>query len=157
MDLLINLCAVPDPLILPDVTIHRVLPPNFGRVRAFIRETFGDGWAEEAGYAMCHQPVSCYIAVKCSSTGGAKQLAGFACYDATARGYFGPTGVAERFRRQGIGEALLLHTLRGMRENGYGYAIIGWTSDMAVGMYKKIGAVEIPGSGAKNTLYKNLL
>ena len=52
-------------------------------------------------------------------------LLGFACHDATAKGFFGPTAVAEAERGKGIGEALLFATLRGMREAGYAYAIIG--------------------------------
>ena len=40
-------------------------------------------------------------------------------------GFFGPTGVDESVRGQGVGEALLFATLRGMREAGYAYAVIG--------------------------------
>ena len=53
------------------------------------------------------------------------QILGFACHDATTKGFFGPTGVLESARGQGIGEALLMATLKGMREAGYGYAVIG--------------------------------
>ncbi len=41
------------------------------------------------------------------------------------KGFFGPTGVDESARGKGIGHALLLKTLLDMRDQGYGYAIIG--------------------------------
>ncbi len=72
-------------------------------------------------------------------------LIGFACADATAKGFFGPTGVAEAERGKGTGEALLMATLRGMREAGYAYAIIGGAGP--VDFYRKrLDAIEIPGS-----------
>ena len=151
MDLIINLYALPEPQQIDGVKICRVLPPDFGKVSSFIKETFPGIWDQEASYALYNRPVSCYIAVK------EKSIVGFACYNATAKGYFGPTGVAEAFRRQGIGEALALHTLHGMREDGYGYAVIGWTSDVGLPLYKKIGAVEIPGSEPERTVYGRLV
>ena len=54
-----------------------------------------------------------------------RKLVGFACYDTSARGFFGPTGVDETARGGGIGHALLLASLLDMRAQGYGYAIVG--------------------------------
>jgi GNAT superfamily N-acetyltransferase len=72
-------------------------------------------------------------------------LLGFACFDTSAKGFFGPTGVDPAARGQGIGEALLLATLRAMREDGYAYAVIG--DPGPVEFYKKrLDALEIPGS-----------
>jgi predicted GNAT family acetyltransferase len=45
--------------------------------------------------------------------------------DATMKGFFGPTGVDEAQRGKGIGEALLIATLKGMREAGHAYGVIG--------------------------------
>lgn len=59
------------------------------------------------------------------------EMLGFACYDATAKGFFGPTGVSKDARKQGIGKALLYACLNAMREEGYGYAIIGWAGPVA--------------------------
>ena len=72
-------------------------------------------------------------------------LLGFACHDTTAKGFFGPTGVTEQARGQGIGEALLLATLNGMREAGYGYAVIGDPGPVAF-YRKRLDALEIPKS-----------
>ena len=82
------------------------------------------------------------------------KLLGFACHDATAKGFFGPTGVDEAARGQGIGEALLIATLRGMREAGYGYAVIGDPGPVAF-YQKRLDALEIPKS--KPGIYAGML
>ena len=70
------------------------------------------------------------------------------------RGFSGPTGVDEASRGQGIGEALLITTLKGMREAGYGYAVIG--DPGPVGFYqKRLDALEIPKS--KPGIYAGML
>ena len=61
----------------------------------------------------------------------------FACYEATARIFFGPMAVVKSERRKGIGKALLLKSLESMQELGYAYAIIGWPAKSAVDFYKK--------------------
>lgn len=60
------------------------------------------------------------------------------------QGFFGPTGVAESARRNGIGTALLLATLHAMAGAGYGYAIIGDAAPTT--MYARTGATPIDGS-----------
>jgi hypothetical protein len=86
-------------------------------------------------------PRTCFIAVL------EKRFIGFGFYDATALGFFGPTGVLESRRGSGTGKALLLACLLDMRLKEYGYAIIGQTE--VVEYYRHcVGAVEIPGSSA---------
>lgn len=90
---------------------------------------------------MCFQthPITCYIATR------GKQILGYACYNATAPDFFGPTAVAEAERGKGIGRALLLRSLASLREEGYGYAIIGGVGPAA--FYEKtVGATLITGS-----------
>ena len=65
--------------------------------------------------AFSNNPITCYIAVR------EKKLIGFACYEATARNFFGPMAVLESERRKGIGKALLLKSLESMQELGYDY------------------------------------
>lgn len=101
------------------ITIRRALAPELAPVIAWIRRHFTEGWASETLVALCRQPVSCFVAIRQG------QLLGFACYDATAKGFFGPTGVDEAERGQGIGHALLLACLLDMRAQGYAYAAIG--------------------------------
>jgi GNAT superfamily N-acetyltransferase len=121
------------------VVVRRALPPERHIVLDWIASTFGPNWASEAAVALSSLPVTCWVAVKDGA------LLGFACHDATAKGFFGPTGVDEAARGQGIGEALLSATLRGMREAGYGYAVIGDPGPVAF-YQKRLNALEIPNS-----------
>ena len=70
---------------------------------------------------------------------------GFACYEATCRGYFGPGGVLEAYRGQSLGTRLLFECLRSMKEMGYAYAIIGGVGPKEF-YVKTVGAIEIPDS-----------
>lgn len=122
------------------ITIKRVLGPDIARVQQFIRTEFSDGWANEASVALYRAPSTCFIAVR------DKQVVGFACYDATAKGMFGPTGVKGGLRGTGVGAALLIRCLRAMWHDGYVYAVIGGV-DEARGFYEKVvGAQAIEGS-----------
>lgn len=121
------------------ITIRKPIGPEKNILVAWVNEKFNDAWASETDMALSNRPISCFVAVKKQS------LIGFACYDATALGFFGPTGVEENCRGQGTGQALLLACLLDMKLKGYGYAIIG--SVGPIEFYRKIaGAVEIPNS-----------
>lgn len=122
-----------------DIMLRRGLPPEKHIVLDWVKLHFSDYWCSESDAAFNRQPVSCFIAVQNG------ELVGFACYDATARGFFGPTGVSEVARGQGIGKALLLICLHDMRNQGYGYGIIGGVGP--VEFYEKaVNAVVIPDS-----------
>ena len=72
-------------------------------------------------------------------------MVGFAGYECTRRGFFGPTGVIPAAQGKGIGKALLLASLTALREMGYVYAIIGAAGP--VDFYQKaVGAIVIPDS-----------
>lgn len=122
------------------VKLARVLSPDKAKVLSFVRENFTEAWVNECEAAFANNPISCYIAVR------DKKIVGFAAYDATAKNFFGPTGVLPETRGTGIGRALLNKCLISMQEDGYGYAAIGWC-DHAAGFYEKCcGAVLIPDS-----------
>ena len=107
--------------------------------RNFIARHFSVGWADETEVAFARQPITCWLAIY------EKRIVGFAVVDSTARGFFGPTGVDPAFRGKGIGAALLLLALNGLREMGYAYGIIGGAGP--VDFYAKaVGAVPIPDS-----------
>jgi GNAT superfamily N-acetyltransferase len=97
------------------------------------------GWTAEADVAFSRLPVACHVAVK------DRQMLGFACYDATCRNFFGPMGVAEAARKQGVGRALLLSVLHAQRAQGYAYSIIGGVGP-ADFYARAVGAVLIDGS-----------
>jgi GNAT superfamily N-acetyltransferase len=138
-DLLVKLYELPAERAVAGVDIRRALAPEKQAVTAWVGAAFGPRWASEADVSFSGHPAGCHVAV----AGGA--LIGFACWDATARGFFGPEGVAEAWRGKGVGAALLLQCLHAMRSHGYGYAVIGGVGPKA--FYEKIVPVmEIPGS-----------
>lgn len=102
-----------------EATIRVALPPEQHIIKDWVRTHFSEYWVSEVSAAMAHQPPGCLIA----TVDG--QLVGFACYDATARGFFGPTGVSEDQRGKGIGLALFHQALMAMKAQGYAYAIVG--------------------------------
>jgi GNAT superfamily N-acetyltransferase len=109
------------------------------RVVAWVAERFETGWASEVEVAYARQPIACFVAQR------AGELLGFACYDSSALGFFGPLGVAEGARGGGVGAALLLSCLQAMRELGYGYAVIGAAGP--VDFYLRlVDGLPIPGS-----------
>jgi GNAT superfamily N-acetyltransferase len=82
------------------------------------------------------------------------ELIGFACHEATAKGFFGPTGVDTVARGKGVGQALLLTTLLDMYAQGYAYGVIGGAGPME--FYRRsVGAVPIEGS--EPGIYRGML
>jgi len=130
------------------IELRRALAPERHLVVAWVRRHFGEGWASECEVGFGRLPISCFLAQR------DQEVLGFACYDATAKAFFGPTGVVESERRQGIGTALLLVTLHAMAAQGYAYAIIGGVGP-AEFYAKAVGAVPIAGSTPG--IYRNLL
>jgi len=130
------------------VDVRRALAPEKWIVAPWVRAQFSEYWVSECEAAFARQPVACFIAVQDT------RVLGFACYDATLKGFFGPTGVAPDERGRGVGRALLIAALQAMRAEGYGYAIIG-----AVGpaefYAKAAGATLIEGS--RPGIYRGLI
>lgn len=121
------------------ITLRRALVPEKHLILDWIRQHFDEGWVSEAEVTFSRTPVSCFIAVKDG------KMIGFACYDATRLGFFGPTGVGEVARGRGTGAAVLMACLHDMYTKGYGYGIIGGVGPAE--FYTKIsGATLIPDS-----------
>ena len=139
-DMLVPLYALPTPPPLPHgLVIRPTIPPEAEIVVRFVTKRFGEGWASECRVGMSAQPSKTLIALQDGA------LVGFACFDVTARGFFGPTGVDPAFERRGIGKQLLLRALARLRNDGFAYGIIGGAGPVA--FYETAcGAVEIPNS-----------
>jgi GNAT superfamily N-acetyltransferase len=130
------------------ITIRRVLAPELNALTAWIEPRFGSGWAAEATVATMRRPPTCFIAIQ------KDELIGFACHEATAKGFFGPTGVDTAARGKGVGHALLLTTLLDMYAQGYAYGVIGGAGPME--FYRRsVGAVPIEGS--EPGIYRGML
>ncbi|HET59383.1 MAG TPA: N-acetyltransferase [Chloroflexi bacterium] len=130
------------------IAIRKPIGPEKHLIEAWVEEHFSDAWSSEVDMALANRPLTCFIALK------GNELIGFACYDATALGFFGPTGVAEEHRGQGTGKALLQACLLDMKLKGYGYAVIGAVGPAAF-YANAVGAVEIPDSTP--SIWKNWL
>lgn len=152
--MLVKLYALPDSrpaydrLLKAGIVMRRALAPEKHKVTAWVRETFSEAWASETEVAFSRLPASCFIAIQ------QKKIVGFACHDAACRNFFGPTGVAPEAQQGGIGKALLFACLEDMKQQGYGYAIIGGVGP-AEFYAKAVGAVAIDGSAPG--IYRGLL
>jgi GNAT superfamily N-acetyltransferase len=121
------------------IVVRRGLAPEKHLVVSWVAERFSSHWMSECESAFYQTPPTCWIATE------GKQVIGFACYDTTAKGFFGPTGVSEEARGRGVGKILLIACLHAMRSAGYGYAVIG--SAGPVEFYQKaVGAIVIEDS-----------
>lgn len=149
--MIVNLQKLPK-LEAPDgVTIKRALVCDMHAISEFSSLHFGRGWDGEVLSSLMQVPPTMFIATENG------KLLGYACYDATAKDFFGPTGVASAERGRNIGRALLIRTLEAMRDEGYAYAIIGWVGD-AAGFYRKtVGAEFIEGGEPQNSAYSRMI
>ena len=124
-DMLVNLLRLPpvggalEELRAAGVVVRRAQPWELTQVREFVTENFKQAWADEISVGLVRQPVTVFVALR------EGRLVGFAAYECTRKNFFGPTGVIEEERGRGLGRALLLSALRGLRELGYAYAVIG--------------------------------
>ena len=157
-DMLVNLLKLPplqpllDEMSAAGVNIRRAQTFELTPVRKFIEVNFSIAWADEISVGFAHQPVTVYIATRDS------RVIGFAGYECTRRAFFGPTGVAKTERGRGVGKALLIAALWGLREMGYVYGIIGHAGP--VEFYQEtVGAVVISDSdpGIYTDLLKQIL
>src|SRR5438132_5211760 len=149
-DLLVNLLKLTalEPLADQGVNVRRAQPFEITPVREFIKTNFSVAWAVEISVGFANKPVTVFIATR------NRGVVGLAGYECTRKAFFGPTGVAESERGRGVGKALLMASLWGLRELGYVYGIIGAAGP--VEFYQEaVGAIVIPDS--EPGIYTDLL
>lgn len=105
------------------------------QIMPWIAHHFYAGWDHGVVYAIHRNPCSMFIAIEQQEPDPnrsdpyeqpAEKLVGFACYDTSSKGMFGPIGVQPSHEGRGIGKALLLTALHAMWIENYAYAVIGW-------------------------------
>jgi hypothetical protein len=101
------------------VSVRRAMAFEREAVVQWVKRVFSPPWADECRMAFGRHPVGCYIGVKDRS------ICGFCCTDCTFLGFLGPIGVDAAMRDKGLGRALVLTALEGMRWQGYAYAVVG--------------------------------
>lgn len=144
-DMLVRLYALPEAAPLradlagQGICIRPCRPYETHALCEWVGRVFSTRWVSECTVAMAHTPPGCIIATH------NRRIIGFACYDATARGFIGPMGVDPSMRGRKVGAAVLITALEQMRGMGYAYAVIGGVGPAA--FYEKcVGAVPIADS-----------
>ena len=129
------------------IKVRRAIPPEKAKILDWIEDKFQKAWRSEADVAFSRSPLNIFIAYR------EEEILGFACYDTTAKGFFGPTGVSEKARGDGIGTVLLLRSLAALKESGYAYAVIGGAGP--VEYYKKVCNASVI-EGSENSIYQDM-
>ena len=150
-DMIVGLYNLPAMNCDENIKIKRAFVGDKETILAFAEEFFQKNWVYEVEHALMEEVSKCFIATEKG------KLVGFACFDSSAKGFFGPIGVRPDHRGENIGQALLVRTLNAMREYGYGYAIIGWVSEAENFYRKTVGAEYIKGGNPENSVYSNLI
>ena len=138
-DMLVNLLDLPLVQPVQGIVIRRALPFEMTPIRQFIISNWGIGWADEVSVAYASKPSTLFIAIDNGL------VCGFCAYECTARAFMGPEGVSILYRGRGIGKALLLSALHGLRELDYAYGIVGGVGPVEFYM-KTVGATIIQNS-----------
>lgn len=143
-DMLVKLYALPSleqalaAVAAHGIVVRRTIAPERNVVVDWVGANFTRS-VSEVETAFAQVPATCFVAMH------DRRVIGFACYDVTARNFFGPEGVDASMRGKGIGRALLLSALHAQRAAGYAYAIIGGVGPAE--FYEKcVGATSIEGS-----------
>lgn len=148
-DMIVGVTNLPAYEVHEGVKLKKAFIGDKQAVLDFVAENFESNWVCEAERAIMND--TCFIATENG------KILGFSCYDATAKGFFGPIGVTKASRGKAVGKALLIRTLEAMRDFGYGYAIIGWSNNSA-GFYENtIDAKFIPNGEIENSIYANMI
>ena len=150
-DMIASLQNLPEIQIADSIKIKRAFVGEKDDILEFVESKFGKHWRGEVEHALMQESPKCFIATENG------KLIGFACFDATAKGFFGPIGVDPERRGGNVGKALLVRTLEAMREYGYAYAIIGWVKSAEMFYRKTVNAEFIKGGEPENSVYSNLI
>lgn len=150
-DMIVSLYQLPEVSLADNIKIKRAFVGDKHHILKFVKENFQESWVNEVEHSLMQEVSKCFIATENG------EILGFACYDASAKGFFGPIGVSPGHQKKNIGQALLIRALNAMREYGYGYAIIGWVADAEPFYRKTVGAELIKNGTPENSVYSNLI
>ncbi len=130
------------------IFIKRPIAPEKSVAAKWVLDHFSPLWADEMTTAFNQVPATCLLAYRDN------EILGFACFETSAKNFFGPTGVLEHERDKGIGRLLLIKSLEIMKSMGYAYAIIGGVGPESF-YQKHVNAVPIANS--EISIYKDLI
>ena len=131
-----------------NIVFRRPIAPEKSIVLPWVEKNFSINWKDEMDVAFSSTPVNCFIAQR------NQEILGFACFECSAKNFFGPIGVLDTERGKSIGKVLLIKALNALQEMGYAYAVIGGVGP--IDYYEKtVNAKVIEGS--EKSIYENLL
>lgn len=116
------------------VTVRALTPDDEGPLHEWLQRTWGPNWAFEGMLALRRPRPSGVVAVQHG------RIVGFAVFDSTRPGWFGPMGVEPGLQGGGIGVELCAQALQAMAERGYPEAQIAWAGPRCF-YARKLGAV----------------
>ncbi|WP_435622850.1 GNAT family N-acetyltransferase [Flagellimonas sp.] len=154
-DMLVRLMNLPDVngdannlFTTENIVFRKPIAAEKSLVLKWVEKNFSMNWKDEVDVAFSNVPVNCFIAQR------EQEILGFACFECSAKNFFGPTGVIPSERGKNVGKILLIKALEALKEMGYAYAIIGGVGP--VDYYEKtVNAKVIEGS--EKSIYQNLL
>ncbi|WP_163527229.1 GNAT family N-acetyltransferase [Halobacillus ihumii] len=102
--------------------VRKVKQTDSDKLVKYVEHNFSYEWSQTLKGGFKSRNPSIYIALN-----NEEEIVGFAAFDVykNKKCYFGPMGVSESNRMNGIGYSLLHHCLKDMKDIGYEYAIIG--------------------------------
>ncbi|MFQ3282731.1 GNAT family N-acetyltransferase [Reinekea sp.] len=139
-DMLISLQHLPTTPTLPNgYTMDTAKPWDSQAIVEWVGKHFVPEWSSEVLCGVSGHPAKVLVIRK------ENNIVGFAGYDITFPGFFGPTGVLESERGLGLGKVLLIESMHRLKHLGYVYAFIG--SPGPVDFYQKVlGGLLLPES-----------
>lgn len=103
-------------------------------VSQWVGKTFSPFWRLETLHAFKNRNPSIWLAEQNN------EVVGFSVYLRMGRNEVGPLGVDPRMRRSGIGTVLLFKALHDMKQLGFRYVVIPWTSHLF--FYSQVPGIE---------------
>ncbi|MEM9076922.1 MAG: GNAT family N-acetyltransferase [Bacteroidota bacterium] len=154
-DMLVRLMDLPDITLevkhlyeTDDVVVRKPIAAEKSLVLEWVGKNFSINWKDEVDVAFSSVPVNCFIAQR------NQDILGFACFECSAKNFFGPTGVIPSERGKDVGKILLIKALKALKEMGYAYAIIGGVGP--IDYYEKVVKAKVI-EGSEKSIYENLL
>jgi predicted N-acetyltransferase YhbS len=115
------------------IEVRRLALADAGAFQRYLRREWHWRWQVEGLRTLENDPVTTHIALRDG------EIIGFASYDVSGPGEFGPMGTHRAWRGSGIGATLLRRCLADLRDAGYASADIQWVGP--IGFYARhVGA-----------------
>lgn len=105
------------------ITIDLALPKDEKEVLGFIEREFSNSWAVESSPAFNEETNAFCSVLRYIDT---SEVLGFAVVNCTNPNWFGPMGVHSEYRKRGMGQLLVFHSILTARDKGIRQLIFQW-------------------------------